>query len=277
MKKYRVRRSVLRAGSFVFKKCASPRINRLSDVMFIWVPKTAGTSVFSMFRDLGMGKYKSIDQARYRFPGSGMATFVHQSIPSLVAAGALNESYVRSAFKFMFARNPYDRCVSLYHYFLRYGRIPHEMDFAKFVTILESQWPLNRDLQPPDPDTLPAKVCYRGEQVTQGNHTLYPPGAYNVLEWSQCRPQTDWITGVSGAGDIHVGRMENIDKDIIRILDAMMIDCDSDLKNALSKHSRTLPKHNVTPHGHYMDYFKDPHLRKIVENVYLNDFETFGY
>jgi hypothetical protein len=277
MEKYAIRRLLMRAGSGYQRKREKARRAGSPDVIFIWIPKTAGSSIFSLLKEMGMGKYKSLDRVRHLFPGSGMATFVHQSIPSLVATGAIRPSFVRAAFKFSFLRNPYDRAVSLYYYFRRFERISPEMTFARFLEILEGEWNQHRNLKVSTEADLSARVCYRGEFVSQGQHTLYPIGPYNVLGWSQCRPQSDWLAGAEGMGQIHLGRMENIDKDFKIILQKIFGACEQRYQKALEIYGDSVPKVNPTPHRDYREHYEDPALRRIVENVYQVDFENFNY
>lgn len=277
MGKYAIRRLLFRAGSSLIRPRDNSHAGEPGNVLFIWIPKTAGTSVFTFLKELGMRKYKSLDQARYRFPGSGVATFVHQSIPSLVEAGAIPEAYVQSAFKFSFVRNPYDRAVSLYHYFRRYDRLPPAMEFERFLETLEQEWDHNRNLRPPGESLLSARVCYRGEFVSPHSHTLHPPGTYNVLEWSQCRPQSEWLQGMGGLDQIHLGRMENIDEDFKTILQKIFGACGKSHERVLEIYGNSMPKHNVTAHSHFMEHYKDPALRRMVEKIYQSDFENFGY
>jgi hypothetical protein len=277
MEKYAIRRLLMSVGSGYQRMREKSRCAGNPDVIFIWIPKTAGSSIFSLLKELGMGKYKSLDRARHLFPGSGMATFVHQSIPSLVASGAIRPAFVCGAFKFAFVRNPYDRAVSLYYYFRRFERISNEMTFAQFLGILESEWNQHRNLQAPTATDLSARVCYRGESVSQGQHTLYPIGPYNVLGWSQCRPQSDWLAGAGGMGQIHLGRMENIDEDFKIILQKIFGACEQRYQQAMGIYGDSVPKVNPTPHRDYREHYEDPALRRIVENVYRVDFENFNY
>ena len=277
LEKYAIRRLLMRAGSGFARKREKAQCAGCPDVIFIWIPKTAGSSIFSLLEKMGMGKYKSLDRARHLFPGSGMATFVHQSIPSLVATGAIRPSFVRAAFKFSFLRNPYDRAVSLYYYFRRFERIPPELTFAGFLEILESEWNHHRNLPVPAAAELSARLCYRGECVSQGQHTLYPIGPYNVLGWSQCRPQADWLTGVEGMDQIHLGRMENIDEDYKIILHKIFGACEPLYQKALEIFGESVPRVNPTPHRDYREHYEDPALRRIVENIYRVDFENFNY
>lgn len=274
MGKYGFRRLVLKAGSRVkIPRTANVAIS--PNVLFIWIPKTAGTSVFNLLQNMGMGKYKSLDRARHIFPGRGMATFVHQSIPSLMEAGAITQKYVEDSFKFSFLRNPYDRAVSLYYYFHRFQRMSKGMSFVNFLEILEQEWEVNRTLKVPVEEELPDRVCYRGEWVAPTDHTLYPVGPYNVFGWSQCRPQSDWLQGVEG--EIHLGRMENIDEDCKVVLDKIFEMGAEELDKSLELCTRPVPKANTTPHGDYREHYRDPALKRIVERVYQTDFENFSY
>jgi len=277
VEKYALRRLLMSASSGLQRMYEKPQRAGCPDVIFIWIPKTAGSSIFSLLKELGMGKYKSLDRARHLFPGSGMATFVHQSIPSLVATGAIRPTFVRAAFKFAFLRNPYDRAVSLFYYFRRFERISREMTFERFLEILEAEWYHNRNLQVPAEAELSARVHYRGEFVTQGQHTLYPVGPYNVLGWSQCRPQADWLAGADGMDQIHLGRMENIDVDFKIILRKIFGACEQRHQKALEIYGDSVPELNPTPHRYYREHYEDPALRRIVENVYRVDFENFNY
>jgi hypothetical protein len=277
MQKYAIRRLLFKAGSRFTRKREEARLAGCPDVLFIWIPKTAGSSIFSLLGKMGMGKYKSLDQARYLFPDSGMATLVHQSVASLVEMGAVQEAFVRSAFKFSFVRNPYDRAVSLYYYFRRFGRISPDVSFGRFLEILAEEWDKNRNLKVPVEADLSARVCYRGEFISPDEHTLYPVGPYNVLGWSQCRPQADWLTSAGGLDKIHLGRMENINEDCEIILGEIFGACEKRHREALEIYGGSVPKINTTPHRDYREYFEDPALRRIVEEIYRIDFESFNY
>jgi hypothetical protein len=268
---------LLKATSPLLRLGSKIAAEKTHDVIFIWIPKAAGTSIHSLFEPFGMGKYKSIDQTRYRFPGSGMATFVHQSVPALVAAGAIRESYVESAFKFAFVRNPYDRAVSLYHYFRRYDRMPKALDFGAFLEVLGEQWEKNQTAPQPTEAMLSPRVRYRGEFVSQKDHTLHPVGLYNVYGWSQCRPQVDWLQGMGGIDQIHLGRMENIDNDVKTILRGIFGSSQPDLDRALAAYGDAVPRRNATPHRPYGEHYSDPGLLRLVEVVYQKDFKTLGY
>jgi len=102
------------------------------NVLFIWVPKVAGTSIYETLHNLcGMRKLKSAGHWP-KFENSGIVTFGHVSIQALREQGYMSDAYYKNAFKFAFVRNPLDRMVSLYHYSLRIGRTKPDMSFKDF-------------------------------------------------------------------------------------------------------------------------------------------------
>jgi len=109
-----------------------PHINRDDAVLlpegtsslFYWMPKTAGTSM----RDVLLGHFgtafvqHSVQTGCRSHPATfdpnlKCATFWHSHIPSLVECGYIPAEWAIRAFGFAFVRNPWDRMVSLYHYF----------------------------------------------------------------------------------------------------------------------------------------------------------------
>jgi hypothetical protein len=133
------------------------------DIVFIWVPKTAGTSVYTAMRDtLGLQLRKTSEHF-LSFPNRGSVTFGHVAYQQLFAMGAVSKKYHKRAFKFSFVRNPYTRAVSLYNYLNQHGIICKEMSFEQF---------------------LEEVFLYRP-----------PVGLYNHRGLSQANPQADWIIG----------------------------------------------------------------------------------
>ena len=119
---YAIKRFLLRTSAPARRVLTRSDAKDLPDALFIWIPKTAGTSIYNSMANLGMVKFKSLEKARCLFSGRGMVTFVHQSVSGLVEVGAVKRDFVERAFKFSFVRDPKDRCASLYRYFKKMGR-----------------------------------------------------------------------------------------------------------------------------------------------------------
>jgi hypothetical protein len=273
MDQYLIKRLGLRISAG--PRRAWDRMTRKSgpDALFIWIPKSAGTSVFTALSELGMRKYKSIDKARHLFPDRGMTTFSHQSVPLLVSAGAVSADYVARAFKFAFVRNPYDRCASLYRYYVKMKRIPAETGFARFLTTLDEEWRRCEAMPQVPVDAMSARLRYYGEEFHYGRSEVFPVGLYNSLEWSQCRPQCDWLTGFEDCDDILVGRVENLDADFGAVLGRL-----HDLAPELDITRLKVPRMNTTAAAAgKSSFFSDPAHQRIVETIYAADFERFGY
>lgn len=134
-----------------------------SDGVFIWIPKTAGTS---LQQALGIRKHKSIHAVRNRFSQRGMVTFGHMHYPELVHSGLVSGQFDSRAFKFALVRNPYDRAVSLYRYLQSRRKISAQQPFLSFLRALHDEG-------------------------------IPPIGLYNSQGMSQCNPQIRWVENVA--------------------------------------------------------------------------------
>lgn len=155
--------------------------------VFIWIPKTAGTSIFSL---LDAPKLKSLHLARFRFPNRGIVTFGHMDYAELVRRGVVSAAFDRTAFKFAFCRNPYERAVSLFHYVQRYGVLTEDETFLSFCR------------------RLAAGEC---DDI----------GLYNVKGLSQCNPQARWLRDVELD---FLGRVEDMEADTRRLAGRLGLD-----------------------------------------------------
>ena len=147
------------------------RLNRgqpqTPDMVFIWIPKTAGTSVYEVLRHhYGMKKLKTIDTC-FSFPQRGAVTFGHMSYNDLLATGVVHEGFSKRAYKFSFVRCPYARAVSLFNYLKQTGALDADLCFHAFL-----------------------------DDVHRARPAV---GMYNVAGLSQTNPQVDWLIGADGA------------------------------------------------------------------------------
>lgn len=161
-----------------------------NNILFIWVPKNAGTSIFKLFEPYGCKKYKSIQKTVPKFPGHGFATFGHISIPSLINQKILSKDFVNKAFVFAFVRNPYDRLVSLYYYKGKVRKQFKHYTFENFCDLILSK-------------------------------EIPPIGYYNTRGLSQANPQYHWLFDKKGNPFFDfLGRVENIQTDINALCNA---------------------------------------------------------
>jgi hypothetical protein len=133
------------------------------DLVFIWIPKAAGTSIYTFLKNqIGCQKLKK-QKEFLAFPNYGPVTFGHVSYNDLRALGTVSEKFHNSAFKFCFVRCPYARAVSLFNYLKMQNRISKNLQFDGFLDLVHCKRP--------------------------------SIGLYNSLGISQANPQTDWLFG----------------------------------------------------------------------------------
>ena len=156
------------------------KYHKQPDAVFIWIPKTAGTSMFSR---LQAPKLKKVRYIKYRFLQKGIVTFSHINYNDLVKNGYITPKFDQSAYKFTFVRNPYDRAVSLYHYLLTKDRFNENTGFLEFCRIIDSK-------------------------------PIEPVSLYNVRGLSQCNPQVKWLENINID---FIGKFENLHEDFRKL------------------------------------------------------------
>lgn len=168
-----------------FIRVSPPDLNQLfrkpSTSLFVWVPKTAGTSIFRWVesqRKVLLVK-QGRDLIRRDIVGADldMVAFGSMNIDSLVEANYLNKGLLDSRYSFAFVRNPYTRIASLYRYALKMGAIPKKTPFRLFLLTVARQKPT--------------------------------PGLYNWSGLSMASPMVNWLRQVSWAGPKQVFRVED--------------------------------------------------------------------
>lgn len=131
----------------------------MQNLLFIWIPKTAGTSVFSALKETYEMKLY-LENFR-NFNNKGHVSFGHLSPLELLRTGVITQKYWQGAQKFAIVRNPYDRFVSLWKDMKRSSRILPETTLTRF-----------------------AFACSQMDNR---------PGLYNTRHYSQCAPQVSWL------------------------------------------------------------------------------------
>jgi len=110
-----------------------------ADALFIWIPKSAGTSISAAFESAGGQRLLSTEEIETYFKQRGLVTFGHLHIPALIDAGLISHDFLSKAYKFTIVRNPFDRAVSLFEYLKQMQYIPETTRFDLFCGYLEAE------------------------------------------------------------------------------------------------------------------------------------------
>lgn len=108
------------------------------NAVFIHIPKTAGLMVEKV---LDLAPLRNRHRVRNNFKNHGHISFGHLDYLKMLKNGTIDERFHRTAFKFCFCRNPYDRAVSHYCY----ARMKHpdlldpKYSFLEFTRMLETE------------------------------------------------------------------------------------------------------------------------------------------
>jgi len=141
------------------------------NVIFLWIPKNAGTSIYNHFKEYGCVKQKRLEEIK----PNRFVTFGHISLLSLLNKRILSEDFVSNAYIFAFVRNPYARLVSLY----KFKNKRRNLSFKEFCE----------------------KIIY---------NPIPPIGSYNYKGLSQANPQYHWLLGNFNTSFIgHVENIDN--------------------------------------------------------------------
>lgn len=145
-------------------------------------------------------------------------------------------------FAFAFARNPYDRLVSAFHYLSKGG--------------------MNEDDQSDSDEYVRA---YEGNFRRFVLHALAGPEPPRIFQQIHLRPQLDWLCDEAGRIVIdYLGRFESMESAY------------GELERRLAI-ALPAPSHeNKSQHPHYENYY-DESLRALVARAYRADFERLGY
>jgi len=190
-----------------------------------------------IFVHIGKNGGRSIDSVLRRYAEKFIT---HQHILDIIKDGSIDDY-----FKFAFVRNPWDRCVSRYHYVKNKsvrGKAYHNTTFRDFVFNKNDRFKLS------------------------AGFIRHSPRLVKVYEEkSPFEQQLDWISDENGKilADF-IGRFENIQEDFDIVCDKIGIPREK------------LPHKNKSKHKHYTEYY-DEETKEVVARRYVKDIEFFKY
>jgi hypothetical protein len=254
------------------------------DCIFIHIPKTAGISIYESVLELerpfdwffgldqkylkdllrnkeelkrinprldkaiayvkGMMKESNI----HNWPTHGVSMLGHIHYKALIDSGKLSQEYFDHSFKFAFVRNPYDRLVSLYKYHMVHKRLG--LGFDDFVETLSQEF---------EKGNVPSVGLYN-IQPFPGASPLYHLQIYG----NQYQPMVAWLP----KKDVLICYLETFEQDIDKLLNMM----------GFEGKRAPVPKKNKSKYDdNFMDFYSNPRTIDLVNKIYKDDFETFGY
>ena len=207
-------------------------------IIFIHIPKCAGTSVENIFnvdRFLSGRSGGNIDMfiGPNRDPNNGMPFGFQMQHGTMLEIQKYHPNNLRNYFKFTFVRNPWSRLVS--EYFWRINSKPHKelfikkMNFKSFacnISVIEKKG-----------------LGYYTHLRSQHSFT-HDNNGKNMMDF--------------------IGKTENFQQDFNKVCDKIGIP------------RQQLPHENKNKHKHYTEYYDDE-TREIVAEKYARDIELFDY
>lgn len=173
--------------------------------VFLWIPKTAGTSITKALEKHNFLVLYNTASVAFYFPQCGGVSFAHMSYTELLKQNYITSNFDATSFKFTFVRNPYDRAVSIYEYFIRLKRIEPTFTFKQFTELMK-----NKEYQ------------YVGLASDEN--------------FSHCNKQSSYLyDGNNKLIADYVGKVENIDTDFKEICDHLKINENLDHLNKSSR------------------------------------------
>lgn len=255
------------------------------DCIFIHIPKTAGLSINESVLDLEkhFDWYSGVDIKKIdellkekkpsiskrllyamkkessikKFPQHGAVLLGHIHYKSLIDNGKLSQEYFDNSFKFAFVRNPYDRLVSLYKYHKIHDRIKFDetdmyKDFDMFVETLYHEF---------QEGTVPPVGLYNIKSFDKTSR-LYHLQVYG----NQYQPMVAWLP--KHHASVMICYLETFEQDIDKLLSVM----------GYEGKRAPVPKINKSKYDdNFMDFYSNRQTIDLVNKLYKDDFETFGY
>lgn len=176
-----------------------PPTPRRPRVLFVWVPKVAGTSVFEwLASELGMrfiNHYKlfraGMDSAS---PIDAPLTVGHMSVDSLIEHGLIDSDSLRSEnfLSFTFVRNPFARQVSNWRNMIRNQELHPSTGFEKYMELVYKQ------KQPIGP--FNSQWTSGASPMYSWIHQKHWPGPQKVFKIEEFPVAIDWLRGTLNIG-----------------------------------------------------------------------------
>lgn len=193
-------------------------INTKYKNIFIHIPKNAGASMMK----------------KYFVSGPG-----HNTLKEIINQNC------KDYFIWCFVRNPYDKLVSLYHFWQKHN---------------------SKSLQKFEHDNFKKFVFSIGKYITNDiDEYLSDKKYYNV----GLQPQHIFIDNTL-TNNIFVGRFENINDDWNKVVNNI------EKYSKIKLSDKSLKKINTSKHKNYKNYY-DNETRDFVYELYKKDFENFNY
>lgn len=222
--------------------------------IFVHIPKAAGQSIEHFFLNSHGLSWDRREPLLLRYnpdPKKGPERLAHLTAREYTSYEWVSRNTFKEYFKFSFVRNPWDRLVSEY----KYRNHDQLMSFKEFVLY-----------------NLPTK-------------NLYSDNYRHIL------PQYDFLHDESGNLLVDfVGRFENLQTDFDYVCSKLnitnsalpFINSSNKPTSQLGKVKNFIQIKNVgtakekSKNKGYISYY-DRNTRKIIEQIYRNDIDTFGY
>ena len=204
-------------------------------LLFLHVPKTAGTSL----------RYTEL---------SSKADHIIHPINQYGAFNIIEEKKLEKHFKFAFTRNPWDRFVSLYFYFLNmkkddpaykydYKAVDAIQEFKTLEDFCLNYWDFSAKLQKMSPEQAKS-LAYHGK--------------------FHFRNQSRWTHHDGENITDYIGKFENLLEDV------------KELEDILGLCNSNVPHLNKTKHKHYKKYYNQKMINAVAE-IYEEDIKNFNY
>jgi hypothetical protein len=201
-------------------------------VAFLHVPKTGGCSIFEALHQRvgGSSLWETMPGAKGPTP--------HVRVDFMMK----KYDWMSEYWRFAFVRHPFDRLVSLYHFWR--NRMEPRYTPEGFV------------MQPMSLHGLPIKIR---DAI---NYTTFESWAFDNIE--SVNTQMHFISKDDEVVMDFVGRFENIQEDFAKVAERLNT-------------SPELPFRNKGEHKPYEEYYTNPALRSFVTDYFWCDFKAFGY